>query len=107
MGELMVNVDPVKIKDIGKVKQLATGIDHVLFLKQDGSLMAMGDDTFGQCGTGGEGRQMTAPFFEARHRKPVLVDIPKGIKIRKVVCGFRHSLAISEDGKIYGWGYNN
>lgn len=47
MGELMVNEDPVKIKDIGKVKQLATGIDHVLFLKQDGTLMAMGDDTFG------------------------------------------------------------
>ena len=50
---------------------------------------------------------MTAPFFEARHRKPILCDIPKGIKIRKVVCGFRHSLAISEDGKIFGWGYNN
>lgn len=50
---------------------------------------------------------MTAPFFEARHRKPVFCDLPKEIKIRKVVCGFRHSLGISEDGKIFGWGYNN
>ena len=42
--------------------------------------MAMGDDTFGQCGTGGEGRAMTAPFFESRHRKPVKVDIPRDSK---------------------------
>lgn len=28
-------------------------------------------------------------------------------KIQKVVCGFRHSLAISEDGRIFGWGFNS
>lgn len=33
MGELMVNENPIKIKDIGKIKQLASGIDHVLFLR--------------------------------------------------------------------------
>jgi alpha-tubulin suppressor-like RCC1 family protein len=65
----------------------------------------MGDDTFGQCGTGGEGRSMTAPFFESRHRKPVKVLIEQ--KVKKIVAGFRHSLAITEDGKLYGWGYNN
>lgn len=25
----------------------------------------------------------------------------------KVVCGFRHSLAITENGHVFGWGYNN
>lgn len=32
-GELMVQDDPVKIKGIGKVKQIACGLDHVLFLE--------------------------------------------------------------------------
>ena len=50
---------------------------------------------------------MTAPFFEARHRRPVKVALPPAIKVKKVVCGFRHSLAITEDGKLFGWGYNN
>jgi alpha-tubulin suppressor-like RCC1 family protein len=31
----------------------------------------------------------------------------KETRVKKVVCGFRHSLAITEDGKLFGWGYNN
>ena len=55
---------------------------------------------------------MTAPFFEARHRTPIKVKIPLDAKkqpqpVVKLVCGFRHSLAITKNGKIYGWGYNN
>lgn len=74
--------------------------------------MSMGDDTFGQCGSGGEGRAMTAPFGEARHRVPVKVEIPLDSKgkpqpVKKIVCGFRHTLAITENGKLYGWGYNS
>lgn len=43
---------------------------------------------------------------------PKKVEFPKDSKgkkqpIKKIVCGFRHSLAITENGKIYGWGYNN
>ena len=66
MGELMVNDDPIMIKGMSAVKQIATGLDHILFVTKDGDVYAMGDDTFGQCGTGGEGRAMSAPFFEAR-----------------------------------------
>jgi len=43
----MVNDAPVKIKDLGKIKQIACGLDHVLFLNDKGELLAMGDDTFG------------------------------------------------------------
>jgi alpha-tubulin suppressor-like RCC1 family protein len=54
----MVQDAPVKIKDIGPIKQIACGLDHVLFLTKKGEVMSMGDDTFGQCGTGGEGRAL-------------------------------------------------
>jgi alpha-tubulin suppressor-like RCC1 family protein len=43
----MINDAPLKIKDIGSIKQIACGIDHVLFLTKKGEVMAMGDDTFG------------------------------------------------------------
>ena len=46
-GELLVNDEAVKIKDIGLIKQIACGLDHVLFLGKNGELFAMGDDTFG------------------------------------------------------------
>lgn len=35
---------------------IACGTDHFLGLDKDGTIYAMGDDTFGQCGQGGEGR---------------------------------------------------
>lgn len=74
----------------------------------------MGDDTFGQCGvenTGSE-RASAAPFFEVRHRTPQHVQIPHDSKgkpqpVKKIVCGFRQTLAITENGELYGWGYNN
>ena len=46
-----------------------------------------------------------APFFEMRHGKPVTVALPSPVV--KIVCGFRHTLAITEDGKVYGWGFNS
>lgn len=72
----MAQDEPLKIKGIGQIKQIACGIDHILFLDKKGEILAMGDDTFGQCGTGGEGRALSAPFFEARHRAPVKVKMP-------------------------------
>jgi len=48
-----------------------------LFLDNNGRVKAMGDDTFGQCGTSGDDRATTAPFFEVRHRAPVDTQIPR------------------------------
>ena len=28
-------------------------------------------------------------------------------KVTKIVCGYRHNLAITEFGRLYGWGFNN
>lgn len=111
-GELMIFDKPKKVKDVGVIKQMACGLDHVVLLDKKGGLFAMGDDTFGQCGTGGEGRATTAPFNEARHGAPVKVELPRDSKgkpqpVKKVVCGFRHTLAITENGKLYGWGSNS
>jgi len=86
---------------------IATGVDHLLALDKDGKVWAMGNDTFGQCGQGGDSRSSVAPFFEVRHAKPVKVPIPTAQKVVKIVSGFRHCLAITADGKLFGWGFNS
>lgn len=35
-GELMINDPPVHIKDLPPVKQIASGLDHILFVTNDG-----------------------------------------------------------------------
>ena len=97
--------EPILVKDLSNIKSISCGSDHFIALSQDGKVFAMGDDTFGQCGQSSEGRSTTAPFFEKRYGKPVQVQIPE--KVLKVVSGYRHNLAITEQGNIFGWGYNN
>ena len=65
----------------------------------------MGDDTFGQCGQAEDNRPKVAPFFEKRYGTPTLVKLPE--KIIKISTGYRHSLAVSDKGNLWVWGYNN
>jgi alpha-tubulin suppressor-like RCC1 family protein len=93
------------VKDLSNVKMISCGSDHFLALSNDGKVYAMGDDTFGQCGQSGENRSTTAPFFEKRYGKPLLVALPE--KVVKIVSGYRHNMAITDQGNLFGWGYNN
>ena len=97
--------EPIFVKDLPPLKMIGTGVDHIVMLDRKGQVWAMGDDTFGQCGQGEENRQKVAPFFEVRHRTPQKVPIPE--KVAKVVSGNRHCLAITENGGLYGWGFNS
>jgi alpha-tubulin suppressor-like RCC1 family protein len=97
--------NPIVVKDIPPLKMISTGLDHFLGLDKNGKVYAMGDDTFGQCGQGDTDRNYVAPFYETRWTTPKLVSIKE--PVTKVVCGFRHSLAITNNGKLYGWGFNS
>ena len=103
-GELFLD-KPIFVKDLPPLKMIACGKSHFLGLDMNGKVWAMGDDTFGQCGQSIENRQATFPFQQVKHSVPVSVKIPE--KIKKVVCGYHHSLAVAESGALYGWGYNN
>lgn len=54
-GDLLLD-QPICVKDLPPVKMIATGLDHILVLDRKGQVHAMGDDTFGQCGQGGDKR---------------------------------------------------
>lgn len=64
------------------------------------------DDTYGQCGTGGSGRIPSGPFVSARVPAPQKVaGLPK---IKKIVCGGFHTVAIGEENSgVFGFGSNS
>lgn len=99
--------NPMYVKELPPLKMIASGLEHMLALDRDGKVWAMGEDTFGQCGQGKSDREAVAPFFEVRHGKPVQVLMPVPDKVTKIACGFRHSLAITEKGHLFGWGFNS
>lgn len=68
---------------------------HTLAIGADGRLLAWGNNAYGQLGNG-------QPY-------PILFD-PKPIKgmtqTELVAAGDNHTLAVTKDGKLYGWGSN-
>ncbi|XP_075522486.1 ultraviolet-B receptor UVR8 isoform X2 [Primulina tabacum] len=86
-----------------KVISIAAGEAHTLALSGDGKLYSWGRGTFGRLGTGSEADQ---PF-------PVLVkffgsdaDREEKLRIVGIAAGAYHSLALADDGSVWGWGYN-
>lgn len=68
---------------------------HTLAFGADGSLLALGNNAYGQLGIG----QPNPLLF---HPKPV-----KGMtQVELVAAGDNHTLAVTKDGKLYGWGSN-
>ena len=72
------------------------GNENALFLLKDGTVWTCGPNNYGQQGFSGA----PAYVFE-----PVM--IPGLEHIVQISSGWGHCMALSEDGKLYGWGRNN
>ena len=56
---------------------------HILAINYDGTVVAWGDNQFGQC------------------------NVPDGLNdVVSIVCGDFHSLALKSDGTVVAWGWN-
>nr|XP_006817818.1 PREDICTED: RCC1 and BTB domain-containing protein 1-like [Saccoglossus kowalevskii] len=80
-----------------KVKQVSCGSHHTLVLTGDGEVYAWGYNNCGQVGSGSTTNQ-------ASPRKVVACLGNK--KVFSIACGQTSSMALSENGEVYGWGYN-
>ncbi|MBF9236073.1 cell wall anchor protein [Hymenobacter sp. BT683] len=79
--------------------QIAAGNDHTLALTTDGRLFAWGNNQYGQLGDGSN--------HDALY--PVAVGMTKKLSRLRwsyVAAGRFHTLAITDDGRIYTWGSN-
>jgi hypothetical protein len=79
-----------------KVTSVASGVDHVILLTENGTLYSYGLGTRGQLGTGDL----------SCHDSPCLIEPLAGLTIVQVAAGKWHSLALSESGDVYSWGWN-
>ncbi len=77
--------------------QVAAGQHHSLALRQDGQLWGWGDNICGQVGNGGGtvGSVQTTPALIA----------DKGFL--DIAAGYEHTLALKNDGTVWGWGAND
>ena len=72
---------------------ITCGYGHTLAVTKDGNVWAWGGDRHGQIGDG---------------RSATVVNVPVKLKnlpcINRVSAGASHSLALSKDGEVFGWG---
>jgi alpha-tubulin suppressor-like RCC1 family protein len=77
-----------------KVQSISGGWRHTMALDNEGQLYGWGWNKFGQVGCGNTEDQTS----------PQLVKTLVDQKITLVVCGWRHTVAITERGNVYSWG---
>ncbi len=86
------------------VKDAALGREHSVLLLENGSLRCTGWNGVSVYVDGSvvdwvNWTQSNSPFFFRRPNLPV--------NIKAVAAGWNHVLALSADGKVFAWGYNN
>ncbi|MDY7232912.1 RCC1 domain-containing protein [Hyalangium rubrum] len=72
----------------------AAGASHSLTVRSDGSVWAVGDNTYGQLGNGNTTSRTV----------PVRVLIVNGVV--DVAANYTHSLALGANGRVWAWGSN-
>ncbi|WP_308638950.1 RCC1 domain-containing protein [Paenibacillus silvisoli] len=88
---------PVRIH-IDHVKQISSGYRHTLFLKEDGTVWAVGGNEHGQLGNGqtSKGDKLFTEPMQVLGLKDVI----------QVAAGDNHSVAVTSDGTVWAWGGN-
>jgi alpha-tubulin suppressor-like RCC1 family protein len=82
---------------IVNVIQIATDVNHVLALRNDGVVLSWGSNSLGQLGNGGT----TNPFADVPAKATA---VPPGVKY--IAAGNSYSFAVTTSGLAYGWGLN-
>ncbi|MGW1028597.1 RCC1 domain-containing protein [Streptomyces sp. NPDC002577] len=79
------------------VSSIAAGSGFQSFaITTSGSLLAWGDNSYGQLGDG----------TTTRRTEPVSVQLPAGTTVTSVDSGDDHTVALTSGGQVLAWGYN-
>jgi alpha-tubulin suppressor-like RCC1 family protein len=82
------------------IAQVTAGSVHSLAVTTQGRVYAWGYNDYGQLGNGTTTSRNT----------PTLINVPNlqsGETIAQVTAGYYHSLAVTTQGRVYAWGYND
>ncbi|MBF0546416.1 MAG: hypothetical protein HQM08_18365 [Candidatus Riflebacteria bacterium] len=101
-GDSMDRSTPALIKIFNQFRTVSAGLQHMLALKNDGTVYAWGDNSSGQLGLADQPSPISTWVAT---NTPVLV---KGALVGKniigIAAGDTHSMAIDDDGYVYAWG---
>ncbi|CDI85702.1 regulator of chromosome condensation domain-containing protein, putative [Eimeria praecox] len=75
---------------------VACGESHCLALSERGCVYTWGSNFYGQLGLGGGLLNVEGPQF---------VSALKDQHVAAIACGAQHSLCLTQDGKVFVWGY--
>lgn len=76
-------------------QSISAGNNHILAVKNDGTLWAWGSNNYGKCG----------PSFQNYTNTPTQVGSENNWL--KASPAIYHSMALKTNGNIHGWGFNN
>ncbi|KAK0066591.1 RCC1 and BTB domain-containing protein 1 [Biomphalaria pfeifferi] len=80
-----------------KVVKIACGSHHTMALLSDGEVYAWGQNNCGQVGTGSSTNQPSP--------RKIIATIGTRFAVA-IACGQTSSMALLDNGEVYGWGYN-
>lgn len=103
LGDILPRTQPVLVRALAGIKMLsiACGHWHNLVLSEFGDIYSWGWNEHGQLG-----HSTDTPVVAI----PTLIELPQGdqedVNFMSIGCGERHSVAVSEGGSAYTWGWN-
>lgn len=86
----------VQLPDGVRVAAMTAGFVHSVAITDDGELYAWGLNTWGELGNGSS----------ASSRVPRAAWMPPGVRFVQVAAGHHHTSALTADGDVYSWGWN-
>ncbi|KAJ4951449.1 hypothetical protein NE237_028281 [Protea cynaroides] len=86
---------PVKALHGVRIKQIACGDSHCLAVTMEGEVQSWGRNQNGQLGLGHTEDSLV----------PQKIQAFQEISVKMIAAGAEHTAAVTEDGKLYGWGW--
>ncbi|NLI01589.1 MAG: cell wall anchor protein, partial [Chthonomonadales bacterium] len=100
LGDTTNRTSPAEVTAFAdkSVVTLAASNTHTLAITSDGRLWAWGANSSGQLGLG---------YTSAGVSSPTEVTALAGLTVRRVSAGYYHTIAETEDGRLWAWGKNS
>ena len=92
---MTINRDPRRIDETGDFVRVSCGAFHNLALTMHGEVYTWGINDYGQLGNG------TTSYATVPKK---ITEGLEGVKISDIAAGGWHSVAISDEGRVYVWG---